>query len=91
MYWVRIAGYCLNFSLKGYTSKSDTEMQCLANYLCDGNIEALANRIHDFAVSSKLLRLVNYFAVFDVQDEIPAEYVIIVMTNENVLKQITVN
>ena len=31
-------------SLMGYTSKNDVEMQGLANNLCEGNIEALANR-----------------------------------------------
>ena len=51
-------------------------MQGLANNLCEGNIEVLANRINEFlvSVSSNLPRLTNDLAVFDVQDEIPAEY-----------------
>ena len=49
-----------------------------------------ANRINDFlvSVSSNLPRLTNDLAVFDVQGEIPAEYVISDMTNENDLQQI---
>ena len=31
-------------SLMGYTSNNDVVMQGLANNLCEGNIEALANR-----------------------------------------------
>ena len=42
-------------------------------------------------VSSNLTRLTDDHAVFDVQDEIPAEYVISVMTTENALQQIKVN
>ena len=72
----------------GYTSNNDAEMQGLANNLCEGNIEALANRRNEFlvSVSSNLPRLTDDLAVFDVQDEIPAEYVISVMTTENALK-----
>ena len=33
-------------SLMGYTSNNDAKMQGLANNLCEGNIEALANRIN---------------------------------------------
>ena len=33
-------------SLMGYTSKNDVEMQVLANILCEGNIEAHANRLN---------------------------------------------
>ena len=36
-------------------------------------------------------RLTDDHAVFDVQDEIPAEYFISVMTTENALQQIKVN
>ena len=77
-------------SLMGYTSNNDAEIQGLANNLCEGNIEALANRINEFlvSVSSNLPRLTDDLAVFDVQDEIPAEYVISVMMTENVLQQI---
>ena len=80
-------------SLMGTTSNNDAEMQGLANNLCEGNIEVLANRINEFlvSVSSNLPRLTNDHAVFDVQDEIPAEYVISVMTTENALQQIKVN
>ena len=80
-------------SLMGTTSNNDAEMQGLANNLCEGNIEVLANRINEFlvSVSSNLPRLTNDLAVFDVQDEIPAEYVISVMTTENALQQIKVN
>ena len=67
----------------------------LANKLCEGNtiIEALANRINDFlvSVSNNLSRVTDYLAVFDVQDDIPAEYFISVMTTENDLQQIKVN
>ena len=68
-------------------------MQGLANNLCDGNIKVLANRINEclVSVSSNLPRLTNDLAVFDIQDEIPAEYVISVMTTENALQQIKVN
>ena len=74
-------------SLMGYMSNKDSEMQGLANNQCEGNIEALANRINDLlvSVSSNLPRLTDDLAVFDVQDEIPAEYVISVMTIENAL------
>ena len=81
-------------SLVGYTSNNDAEMQGLANNLCEGNIiEALANRINEclVSVSINLSRLIDDLAVFDVQDEIPAEYVISVMTTENALQQIKVN
>ena len=80
-------------SLMGTTSNNDAEMQGLANNLCEGNIEVLANRINEFlvSVSSNLPRLTNDLAVFDVQDEIPAEYVISVMTTENALQHIKVN
>ena len=43
------------------------------------------------SVSSNLPRLTNDLAVFDVQDEIPAEYVISVMTTENALQHIKLN
>ena len=68
-------------------------MQDLANNLCEGNIEALANRINKclVSVSSNLPQLTDDLAVFDVQDDIPAEYVISVMTTENALQQIKVN
>ena len=68
-------------------------MQGLANNLCGGNTEVLANRTHAFLVyvSSNLPRLTDDLAVFDVQDDIPAEYVISVMTTENALRQIKVN
>ena len=80
-------------SLMGTTSNNDAEMQGLANNPCEGNIEVLANRINEFlvSVSSNLPRLTNDLAVFDVQDEIPAEYVISVMTTENALQHIKVN
>ena len=80
-------------SLMGYTSNNDVEMHGLANNLCEGNIEALANRLNGFlvSVSNNLPRLTDDLAVFDVQDEIPAEYVISVMTTENALQQIKVN
>ena len=80
-------------SLMGTTSNNDAEMQGLANNLCEGNIEVLANRINEclVSVSSNLPRLTNDLAVFDVQDEIPAEYVISAMTTENALQQIKVN
>ena len=80
-------------SLMGYTSNNDVEMQGLANNLCEGNIEALANRLNEFLVSvcNNLPRLTDDLAVFDVQDEIPAENVISVMTTENALQQIKVN
>ena len=47
----------------------------LANNLCEGNIEALANRLNEFlvSVSNNLPRLTDDLAVCDVQDEIPAE------------------
>ena len=38
-------------SLMGTTSNNDAEMQGLANNLCEGNIEVLANRINEFLVS----------------------------------------
>ena len=48
-------------SLMGTTSNNDAEMQGLANNLCEGNIEVLANRINEFlvSVSSNLPRLTN--------------------------------
>ena len=57
----------------GYTSNNDVGMQGLANHLCEGNIEALANRLNEFlvSVSNNLPRLTDDLAVFDVQDEIP--------------------
>ena len=77
-------------SLMGTTSNNDAEMQGLANNLCEGNIEVLANRINEFlvSVSSNLPRLTNDLAVFDFQDEIPAEfYVISVMKTEKKLRR----
>ena len=80
-------------SLMGYTSNNNAEMQGLANNLCEGNIEAHANRINEclVSVSSNLSRLIDGIAVFDVQDEIPAKYGISVMMTENALQQIKVN
>ena len=80
-------------TLMGYTSKNDAEMQGLGNNLCEGNIETLAKRINEFlvSVSSNLPRLTDDIAVFGIQDEIPAEYVISVMMTENALQQIKVN
>ena len=65
-------------SLMGYMSNNYIEMQGLANNLCEGNIEALANRLNEFlvSVSNNLPRLTDDLAAYDVQDEIPAEYVI---------------
>ena len=75
----------------GYTSTNDVEMQGLANNLREGNIEALANRLNEFlvSVSNNLPRLTDDLAVFDVQDEIPAEYVISVMTTAATWKCLT--
>ena len=76
----------------GTTSSNDAEKQGLANSICEGNIEVLANRINEclVSVSSNLPRLTEDLAVVDVQDELPAEYVISVMTTENALQQIKV-
>ena len=74
-------------SLMGYTSNNDIAMQGLANHLCEGNIEALANRLNAFlvSVSNNLPRLIDDLAVFDVQDEIPAEYVISIIEDRKCL------
>ena len=55
-------------SLMGTTSNNDAEMQGLANNLCEGNIEVLANRINEclVSVSSNPPRLTDDHAVFDV-------------------------
>ena len=68
-------------------------MQGVANNICEGNIETLANRLNEFllSVSNNLPRLTDDLTVFDVQDEIPAEYVISDMTTENALQQIKLN
>ena len=90
---VRVTIRCMSSENRALVSNNDAEMQGLANNLCEGNIEVLANRINEFlvSVSSNLPRLTNDLAVFDVQDEIPAEYVISVMTTENALQHIKVN
>ena len=53
----------------------------------------ITNRLNEFlvSVSNNLPRLTDDLAVFDVQDEIPAEYAISVMMTENALQQIKVN
>ena len=65
-------------SLKGYASNNYANIQVLANNLCERNILALANRTNHFleSVSTNLPRLADDLAVFDAQDDIPAESMI---------------
>ena len=61
-------------SLMGYTSNNDVVMQGLANSLCEGNIEALANRLNEFLVLYNTLFLreeifaKNEFEIFSRED-----------------------
>ena len=80
-------------SLMGRTSNSATEMQGLANAMCDGSIELLANRLNEFlvSVSNNLPRLTNDHPTFTVYGEIPADYIINVPVTEMALQRIKVN
>ena len=65
----------------------------LANRTCEGNIELLADKINGFlvSVSSSLPRLYEDHPVFNIESDIPDDYIISVITTEEALSRIKPN
>ena len=80
-------------SLMGSASIGNAEMQTLANRTCEGNIELLADKINEFliSVSSSLPRLYEDHPVFNIESDIPYDYIISVITTEEALSRIKPN
>ena len=80
-------------SLMGSASIGNAEMQTLANRTCEGNIELLADKINEClaSVSSSLPRLYEDHPVFNIESDIPDDYIIGVITTEEALSRIKPN
>ena len=80
-------------SLLGSASIGNAEMQTLANRTCKGNIELLADKINEFlvSVSSSLPRLYEDHPVFNIESDVPDDYIISVITTEEALSRIKSN
>ena len=77
--------------MKKLMSKKTTDksnVQSLANKTTDGNVEILASKINDFfvSVSEHLPRLYRNNEVFDVDGQLPDEYVIDLTTTLQALR-----
>ena len=77
----------------GSASIGNAEMQTLANRTCEGNIELLADKIHEFLVSvgSSLPLLYEDHPVLNIESDIPDDYIISVITTEEALSRIKPN
>ena len=64
--------------LMGQKTTDNSNVQSLANKTTDGNVELLASKMNDFfvSVSEHLPRLDRNNEAFDVEGQLPDEYVI---------------
>ena len=79
--------------LMGQKTTDISNVQSLANKTTDGNVELLASKMNDFfvSVSEHLPRLDRNNEAFDVDDQLPNEYVIDVATTLQALRKVKTN
>ena len=70
-----------------------SNVQSIANKTTDGNVELLASKINDFSVtvSEHLPRLDSNNEAFDVDGQLPDEYVIDLTTTLQALRKVKTN
>ena len=76
--------------LMGQKSTDKANVQSIANKTSDGNVELLASKMNDFfvSVSEHRPRLDRNNEAFDVDGQLPDEYVIDLTTTLQALRQI---
>ena len=79
--------------INGSKTTDKSNVQSLANKTTDGNVELLASKINDFfvSVSDPLPRLDRNNEAFDVDDQLPNEYVIDLTTTLQALRKVKTN
>ena len=79
--------------IMGQKTTDKSNVQSLANKTTDGNIELLASKMNDFfvSVSEHLPRLDRNNEAFDVEGQLPDEYVIDLTTTLQALRQFKAN
>ena len=79
--------------LMGLHKGGDSEMVSLANRHTDGDIQALVNMVNDFlvSVSSDMPRLTGNHPVFQLQEPLPAAFIISVGGTMAALRKVKVN
>ena len=79
--------------LMGQKTTDTSNVQSLANKTTDGNVELLASKMNDFfvSVSEHLPRLDRNNEAFDVDGQLPNEYVIDLATSLQVLGKVKTN
>ena len=80
-------------TLIGQKTTDKSNVQSLANKTTDGNVELLASKMNDcfVSVSEHLPRLDRYNEAFDVDGQLPDEYVIVLTTTLQALRKIKTN
>ena len=78
-------------TIKGLKTNGKSCMQGLANKTTDGDCGLLANTMNDFFVSVSDHRLNKSHKVFDVNEELPDQYVISVCTSFKALESVKAN
>ena len=79
--------------LMGQKTTDKSNVQSLANKTTDGNVELLASKMNDFfvSVSEHLPRLDRNTEAFDVEGQLPDEYVIDLTTTLQALRKVKAN
>ena len=79
--------------LMGQKTTDKSNVQSLANKTTDGNVELLASKMNDFfvSVSEHLPRLDRNNEAFDVEGQLPDEYVIDLTTTLQALRKVKAN
>ncbi len=79
--------------LMGQKTNDKSNVQSLADKTTDGNVELLASKMNDFfvSVSEHLPRLDRNNEAFDVDDQLPDEYVIDLTTTLQALRKVKTN
>ena len=77
----------------GQKTTDKSNVQSLANKTTDGNVEILASKMNDFfiSVSEHLPRLDRNNEAFDVEGQLPDEYVIDLTTTLQALRKVKAN
>ena len=79
--------------LMGQKTTDKSNVQSLANKTMDGNVELLASKMNDFfiSVSEHLTRLDRNNEAFDVEGQLPDEYIIGLTTTLQALRKVKTN
>ena len=79
--------------INGSKTTDKSNVHSLANKTTDGNVELLASKMNDFfvSVSEHLPRLDRNNEAFDVEGQLPDEYVIDLTTTLQALRQVKTN